>query len=217
VIAYKFLLAERSGPFSGATWPEKGEIEASPGKLEPCRNGVHACRVDDLPYWLDDELWEVELLGEVKKERLKLVARRGRLVRRIESWDGEMRRTFAEWCLRRVAAHAAAEARVAGLVAQAGALETARSPEAVAVAAAEAVSAARSAGAAKRAGAANAERLASYAADAVEWTTTYPPSGVAYVAAHTADSRSRAASDDAFAAERALQAQWLADHLGLAR
>jgi hypothetical protein len=210
VIAYKFLRAGRIGPFSGTQWPERGEVEAS-GPLEACRNGVHACRVDDLAYWLDDELWEVELLGDIVEERLKLLARGGRLVRRIDSWDDATRRAFAEWCLRRVAAHAAAEARHAGFEAEAAALEAASSPDEVAAAAEAAVEATQ------RAGAGNAERLGSYAVDAVEWTIALPPSGVAYVAAHAADSRSRADSADAFAAERASQAQWLAEHLGLLR
>ena len=210
MIAYKFLRAGRTGPFSGAEWPEVGEVAAS-GPLEACRNGVHACRVDDLAYWLDDELWQVELLGEIVEERLKLLARRGRLVRRIDAWDDGTRRAFAEWCLRRVAAHAAAEARDAGLEAEAAALEASSSPDEVAAAAEAAV------GASQREGAGNAERLGSYAVDAVEWTKALPPSGVAYVAAHAADSRSRADSADAFGAERALQAQWLAEHLALVR
>jgi hypothetical protein len=208
VTAYKFLRAGRIGPFSGTEWPERGEVEAS-GPLEACRNGVHACRSDDLPYWLDDELWEVALLGEVVEDRLKLVARGGRLVRRIDTWDDGTRRAFADWCLRRVAAHAASEVRDAGLETEAAALEAASSSDEVAAAAAAALTAAQ------RVGAGNAERLASYAADAVEWTTALPPSGVAYVAAHTADSRSREDAPDAFAAERALQAKWLAERLDL--
>lgn len=206
-MAYKFLQAGRVAPFSGVTWPEDAMVEAADGPLAACRNGVHGCRVRDLPYWLDDELWEVELDSEVLEDELKLVARRGRLVRRVEAWDADARRTFAERCLRRVAKHAADELRDAGLDAEA--LEAAESPDDVAAAAASAVQAARAAGAT------NAERLASYAADAVDWTRALPPSGVAYVAAHVADSRSRSDAPDAFAAERELQAQWLADSLGL--
>jgi hypothetical protein len=210
MIAYKFLRAGQIGPFSGTEWPRHGEVEAT-GPLLPCRNGVHACRIDDLAYWLDDELWEVELLGEIVEERLKLLAQRGRLVRPLDSWNAGTRRTFAEWCLQRVAVHAAAEARDAGLESEAAALEIASSPDEVAVAARA------TADAAQRVGAGNVERLALYALDAVDWTASLPPSGVAYVAAHTADSRSRADSSDAFAAERAIQAQWLAERLGLRR
>jgi hypothetical protein len=69
--------------------------------------------------------------------------------------------------------------------------------------------------AARAAGAMTAERLAQYVVDAVVWTSELPPSAVAYVAAHAADSRSRSETADAFAAERALQASWLTDRLGL--
>ncbi len=77
MIAYKFLQAGRVAPFSGVTWPEDGVyVDATEGPLAACRNGVHGCRVRDLPYWLDDELWEIELDGEVVEDELKLVARR---------------------------------------------------------------------------------------------------------------------------------------------
>ena len=100
----------------------------------------------DLPYWLDDELWEVELDGEVVEDELKLVARRGRLVRAVEAWDDEARRSFAERCLRRVAKHAADELRDAGLDAEAAALEAAEATDDVAAAAGRAVEAARAGG-----------------------------------------------------------------------
>jgi hypothetical protein len=64
-------------------------------------SGVHACRIDDLPYWIGAELWEVELEGARQGHR-KLVATRGRLVRRVEGWDGRAQREFAGACARRV-------------------------------------------------------------------------------------------------------------------
>jgi hypothetical protein len=210
LIAYKFLQTQRVAPFSGQIWPEDKPVEAS-GPLEPCRNGVHACRTGDLPYWLEEELWEIELDGDVVEDRLKVVGRRGRLIQRVEAWNPEAREAFAWMCLQRVAAHAADELRDAGLEDEAGPLAAAQEPAEVAAAAHAAVSAAAAAGAA------NAERLSAYAEDAVEWADSLPPSGVAYVAAHAADSRSRAESADAFTAERAVQADWLVARLGLIR
>lgn len=210
MIAYKFLQAGRVAAFSGETWPEDDPVQAT-GPLVPCRNGVHGCRIEDLPYWLDEELWEIELEGEVVEDALKLLGRRGRLVRRIDAWDEETRRAFARMCLGRVAHHAADELHDAGLEAEASALAGAEEPAEIASAAKAAVAAA------SRAGAVNAERLSAYAEDAVDWEAALPPSGVAYVAAHAADSRSRAGSADDFAAERSLQAQWLAERLGLSR
>jgi hypothetical protein len=210
VIAYKFLQSGGVAPFTGKRWSEHESVEVE-GALVACENGVHACRPPDLPYWLDDELWEVELEGDVVEDRLKIVGRRGRLVRRIERWDDETRAAFARLCLRRVAEHAADELAEAGLDAEAAALAAAEEPDEITNAAVAAAAAAAAAGAA------NAERLASYAEDAVGWASSLPPSGVAYVAAHAADSRSRAESADPFATERALQAEWLAERLVLSR
>ena len=204
--AYKFLRKGGVGAFSGERWYENVAVEVD-GPLAECRNGVHACRAEHLPYWLDDELWEIELDGALEKQ-LKLVARRGRLVQRVEAWNDQARREFASWCLRRATSHAADELRDAGV--DHARLAAAAAPDEVAAAAESAVDAARAAGAT------NGERLAQYVVDAVVWTKELPPSSVAYVAAHAADARSRSGEADAFAAERALQASWLTDRLSLA-
>ena len=210
MIAYKFLASGRVAQFSGREWPEEGWVEAEQ-PLVPCRSGVHACRLEDLPYWLGPELWEVELDGKVLAGELKLVAERGRLRRPIEEWDEAARSAFADECVRRVAKHAADELRDAGLEDEAAALAAAPDLDAIAAAADAAAKAAEAAGARV------AERLAGYASDAVGWATSYPPSGVAYVAAHAAAARSSGAGSDPFAAERAEQARWLAARLGLSR
>jgi hypothetical protein len=50
LIAYKFLRPERTGPFSGFCWPEPGVWVDAPPRLAPCRSGIHACRLQDLPW-----------------------------------------------------------------------------------------------------------------------------------------------------------------------
>ena len=100
MIAYKFLRAGGTSPFTGFAWPvPEGEpgpwIEAP---AEPCRSGIHACRRDDLPLWLGRELYEIELDGEIVEEPPKLVASRARLVRRIEDWDDRLRDEYARTC-----------------------------------------------------------------------------------------------------------------------
>ena len=60
MIAWKFLGAARVGLYSGFSWPLGEWVEVSP-PLVPSRRGVHACRVGDLPHWIDDELWTIEL------------------------------------------------------------------------------------------------------------------------------------------------------------
>jgi hypothetical protein len=66
-----------------------------------CMRGIHACRTRDLPYWLTQELWEIELEGQVQQERRKLVADRGRLIQRVEAWNGVSAVSFAEDCASR--------------------------------------------------------------------------------------------------------------------
>jgi hypothetical protein len=61
-------------------------------------SGVHACRAEDLPFWLGTELWIVELDHVVERARRKLVARKGRLIRRVEDWTPEAAAAFADGC-----------------------------------------------------------------------------------------------------------------------
>jgi hypothetical protein len=99
VTAYKFLAKGRVAPFTGFEWPVGEWVEAA--AVDPCRRGVHACRTRDLPVWLDDELWEIELDGDVVEEERKLVAARGRLARRIDGWAPDAALEFARFCARR--------------------------------------------------------------------------------------------------------------------
>jgi hypothetical protein len=86
MIAYKFLAPGAVGPFSGFAWGEPGRWVEADGEPAACRSGIHACRVEQLPYWLGEELWEIELDGEVVEAERKLVAARGRLRERLDSW-----------------------------------------------------------------------------------------------------------------------------------
>jgi hypothetical protein len=99
VQAYKCLRPGRIAPFSGYSWPIGEWVDGGDAAL--CIRGVHACRTEDLPYWLTQELWEIELEGGVRRERRKLVAERGRLVRRIEGWTPAAAAGFAEACAAR--------------------------------------------------------------------------------------------------------------------
>jgi hypothetical protein len=105
VRAYKCLRPGRIGPFSGFSWPVGAWVEAEDSEL--CLRGIHACRTEDLPYWLTEELWEIELDGEVERQPRKLVAGRGRLVHRIETWTPAVAGRFAEACAVRTEERAA--------------------------------------------------------------------------------------------------------------
>jgi hypothetical protein len=99
VIAYKFLAPGQVAPFTGFRWPVEEWVEAD--GVDPCRLGIHACSVDDLPIWIDAELWEIELDGDVVAQTRKLVAPRGRLLRRFEQWGPALLREFGFACLKR--------------------------------------------------------------------------------------------------------------------
>ena len=99
MIAYKFLRADGSSVFSRFEWPKP---DGGPGAwveaaVEPCRSGIHACRLADLPHWVGGPLYEIELDGEIAEEPMKVVAARGRLLRRITEWD-EHRDSYTRMC-----------------------------------------------------------------------------------------------------------------------
>jgi hypothetical protein len=98
--AYKFLRADGTGVFTRFAWPlpDGGPGAWVEGEPDPCRSGVHACRLGDLPYWMGRVLYEIELDGEIVEHRRKLVARRGRLRRRIDAWDDGCRAAYTRYC-----------------------------------------------------------------------------------------------------------------------
>ena len=99
MIAYKFLDAGGVAPFTGFRWPVGDWVEAN--GVELCRDGIHACHVRDLPIWMDRELWEIELDGDVIEQERKLVAARGRLIGRLDAWNEGLVAEFGRFCSRR--------------------------------------------------------------------------------------------------------------------
>ena len=102
MLAYKFLADGAVAPFTGRRWPLPGGrapgawVVAPPGDL--ARYGVHACRVEDLAYWLEDELWLVELDDPAAQTPFQVVAARGRLLERITAWNGVSSHEYAAAC-----------------------------------------------------------------------------------------------------------------------
>jgi hypothetical protein len=110
VIAYKFLRADGSTAFSDFRWPLP---DGTPGAwveapVVPCRSGVHACRAADLPFWVGESLYEIELDGEIVEEGMKVIAPRGRLFRPIEAWEDTTRDEYSHMCIARAGELAAA-------------------------------------------------------------------------------------------------------------
>lgn len=105
MLAYK-VLHGGSSMFSGFRWPlpdgaQPGAWVTASGPLALCGNGIHASTIGQLPQWLGDEIWEIELDGEIVEEEPALVAERARLLRRVSEWDEDARRGFAQDCAAR--------------------------------------------------------------------------------------------------------------------
>jgi hypothetical protein len=100
MIAHKFLRADGTSAFTAFRWPlpEDGPGPWVEAAVEPCRSGLHACRPADLPYWAGARLYEIELDGEIVEERTKVIAPRGRLLRRIDAWDDGVRDAYTRMC-----------------------------------------------------------------------------------------------------------------------
>ena len=114
MIAYKFLDAGGVSPFAGFRWPVGEWVDAA--AADPCRRGIHACRVSDLPFWLGKELWEIELDGELVVQLRKVVAPRGRLVKQVEAWNRDVLEEFGKDVLGRTRIRFGAVAGVGGYV-----------------------------------------------------------------------------------------------------
>jgi len=63
--------------------------------------GVVAYRAGDLPNWAGDELWTVELDGDVTERKHSVAAARGRVIERIATWDRAAAAAFVDACLTR--------------------------------------------------------------------------------------------------------------------
>jgi hypothetical protein len=100
VNAYKFLRPDGRGVFTRFQWPLPADEPAEwvQAELDPCRSGIHACRPEHLPLWIGRSLYEIELDGEIVADTTKLVARRGRLLTRIDAWDQQAYGEYTRMC-----------------------------------------------------------------------------------------------------------------------
>jgi hypothetical protein len=202
--ALKFLEPERLAPFSRTRWPDPHSSDpwVSAGDAAMCLAGVHACTIEAAPFWLNDELWIVELEGVSERTERKVVAHRGRLVERVEAWNEGARQRFGAACVG-IARSAAVE-----ILAE-------RQPRDAQALAERALDAGLAEDAAQRAGDVGVDSRAraawNYLAVALE--SAKAPAGVAFVAA-VAVEHSR--GPGGAAGERARQSAWLSEELALA-
>ena len=79
------------------------------GDLEPCKNGYHLCREQDLVRWLGETIYEAEYRGEIVECEDKVVVREARLIRKLKTWTLQTSTLFACDCSSRVLKHFEAE------------------------------------------------------------------------------------------------------------
>jgi len=214
VRAYKFTADDAVSVFTRFPWPVP--VRGNPGAwvnaattTQVCAVGVHACRAADLPYWLGRELWEVELAGEVVEAPYKLVASRGRLLRRVAGWP-ELERPFAEDCAARARDLAVSELEGVGCADLAAAMATATTTAELAAVAEQAMAQAPPL----------AATFAGYASDCVWNIGKGYYAMCAYVAATAFGNWSTGdvvqdITSDGWHQERARQARWLIASLEL--
>jgi len=105
---YKFLRDDGRSPCAGYNWPlpsgkRPGKWVSVEGKLEECRNGIHACTAANLIEWIDVRLYVIEFAGEVYTAGQKVYGRKARLVSRVDAWNDRAARLFAADCAEHVA------------------------------------------------------------------------------------------------------------------
>jgi len=201
MIAYKFLRSGRAGPFTGFRWPAPGVWVHAEGDIAACRRGIHACRVRDLPWWLADELWQIELDGDVRVDEHKILAAAGRLRSQVDGWTPACAQEYADACAWRArepavqaltrAGHASASAELAACATLDDVLRVARQL-------ADSIP--------------DTKISLTIAGDGAVRALTGAPPTSAYIAAHAA---MRLDGAEGYAAERAWQSRWLAERLGL--
>jgi len=95
---YKVLNEDRTSCNGGHGRWTPGRWRSVRGPLVPCQHGLHVCTRDQLINWLGPAIWEAEVDGETVDAGDKTVARRARIVRRLDNWNETTARlVMADW------------------------------------------------------------------------------------------------------------------------
>lgn len=82
------------------TWTPGEWMHPVIGDLVLCNNGYHLCIAEDIIDWLDKDIYQAEYDGDKLSSGNKIVVRKARLLRKIETWNEQKARLFACWCVR---------------------------------------------------------------------------------------------------------------------
>jgi hypothetical protein len=210
VHAYAFLDPAATDYVSGVRWPVPDE--PGPGAWLEAGAGtpLRGYSSDQLLWWLDQHLWEVELDGEVRETDRSILGARGRLLAPVHAWTPDVARELTTDCALRLRDRAVAALEADGRDG-AAVLAGADDLESIAEAAATAAS-----------GEGDGSLLAGYTADLVRVASFMPdPARGAAVAAriaahaHAGGDEGKPGYEESYAEERARQRDWLRTRLGL--
>jgi hypothetical protein len=84
------------------TWTPGEWMPEIEGELKPCRNGYHVVTLEQLPNWLGERIFEVEVGKEILPDDDKSVVRTCRLTRECTGWNERTARLFACDCAEHV-------------------------------------------------------------------------------------------------------------------
>jgi len=211
VHAYAFLGPAATDYVSGVRWPVPDERGPAAWLEAGAGSPLRAYSADQLLWWLDQHLWEVELDGDVRETDRSILGTRGRLLAPVHAWTPDVARELTADCAlrlrdRAVAALEAEQREAAGAI-----LAAADDLERIAEAAASAAS-----------GEGDSSLLAGYTADLVRVASFMPdPARGAAVAAriaahaHAGGDEGKPGYEEAYAEERASQGDWLRTRLEL--
>jgi hypothetical protein len=208
--AYAFLDPTATDYVSGVRWPVPDD--GGPGAWLEAGAGspLRGYPADQLLWWLDQHLWEVELAGDVRETDRSVLGARGRLLAPVDAWTPGVAHELTADCALRLRDRAVAALEADGRGA-AAVLAAAADLESIADAAAAAAS-----------GEGDGALLAGYTADLVRFASFMPdPARGAAVAArigahaHAGGDEARQGYEEAYAQERARQGAWLRTTLGL--
>ncbi len=209
--AYAFLDPTAADYVSGVRWPVPDDRGPGAWLEAEADSPLRGYPADQLLWWLDQQLWEVELGGDVHETDRSVLGARGRLLAPVGSWTPDVARELSTDCALRLRDRAVAALEADGEEAAAAVLRAAGDLESIAEAATLAAS-----------GEGVGSLLAGYTADLIRFASFMPdPARGAAVAAriaahaHAGADEGKPGYEEAYAEERARQADWLRTRLGL--
>ena len=208
---YAFLDPAATDYVSGVRWPVPDDRGPGPWLEAGADSQLRGYPADQLLWWLDQQLWEVELAGDVRETDRSVLGARGRLVAPVVAWTPEVAHDLTTACALRLRDRAVVALEADDRGAEAAVLGAAGDLESIAEAAALAAS-----------GEGYGSLLAGYTADLVRFASFMPdPARGAAVAAriaahaHAGGDEGKQGYEEAYAEERDRQADWLRTRLGL--